>query len=284
MILSIFRKNRTIITFISLLLASIVLMIGGPLQVFVFLKVLLQAILFPFIFLAFSTFQFFSENTQNIRKIAYYRKQLMQAEQQMALQSQRLAELEELKLENKQLRDMLKNLEGISYERAVIANVVYKQPGNWSKGILVNKGNNYGLRRNDPVIGYNYSKNDVRKGIVGRVDQVWAFSSTIVPVIEKNATIIGVLSKQRLKGTLQGNSFLQDDLLRMKIYLKTATPIETGELVTTSSESLIYPRNIPIGTVVDIDYSNPRYSLLRVRPIINFNKIETVYIYSDRKK
>ena len=282
MIRRFFERHKNLVSFASLLLTSTVLMIGGPLKAFQYVKGLFQLILLPFVFMFSLSYNVIRTNIRNLNNLAYYQDRLKKTQLRLLEQAQQLAELNQLQAENQTLRRILQNVKKITYKRILVADVVYKKPNNWSVGITIDRGHVHGIKRDDPVIAFSFQEDKMQKGVVGRVDQVWPLTSTIVPIVEKNASIFGHLAQQKLKGEIRGIHYQRDRVLTMKIFSKEAVNIKQGEQVSTSSESTIYPPFLGIGHVLDFDLSNPRYILLRLKPVINFEKLETVYIYLQR--
>jgi rod shape-determining protein MreC len=62
-------------------------------------------------------------------------------------------------------------------------------------------------------------------------------------------------------------------------YIPKNIPVRIGELVITSGLSEIYPPELKIGVVVDIEESEGElFKKVQVTPAVNFNSIEEVFI------
>ncbi|MDP2187878.1 MAG: rod shape-determining protein MreC [Sphingobacteriaceae bacterium] len=122
------------------------------------------------------------------------------------------------------------------------AKVVNNTIGYRNNYITLNKGINAGIEPRMAVIGPN--------GIVGIVKDVSANFSTVISVLNKNARISAKLLKSETTGTIvwEGSNYRVAKLIEIPIHIEVAI----GDTVATSQYSNIFPENIFIGSVKDI--------------------------------
>ena len=62
-------------------------------------------------------------------------------------------------------------------------------------------------------------------------------------------------------------------------YIPNTVEIRPGDVLFTSGFSQIFPPNIKVGTVLQAEINNEQlFQTIRVRPSVNFNTLEEVYI------
>ena len=131
-----------------------------------------------------------------------------------------------------------------------------------------------------PVIAYQSGNS----GLVGKVIQVGAFTSLVMPVYNLNCTVSCRIQNTRDIGLVSGNGN-QDEPLKMSYVRKRVLEeLHYGDVVVTSGENNNYMKDIAVGTISKIsviDYN----SLLDIElsPIIDFSRLENVVVVNMRE-
>ena len=154
----------------------------------------------------------------------------------------------------------------------VAAQVIGTSGSELSRVLYLDKGAADGLRVDLPVM--------TPDGIVGKVRAVYPGVSphtAQVLVINDQTSGAGVILEQtRVRAVLRGttNGELQIGNLAADDRLKA------GDRVITSGGDGIFPRGLPVGTIASItpDPANAPYSLGRVKPSANLNRLEEVLV------
>ena len=183
-------------------------------------------------------------------------------------------ELIQLRRENEDLRELLE-ISGSTEYRQRAAEVIGNDPSSFFNAIVVDKGSIHGIGIDMPVVAYQ----DGFRGLVGRVISVGPITAQILPVFDANCYVTARLQNQRFTGLVQGSGdrFLP---LTMSYVPKSARDtISLGDLISSSGQSSIYPKDVYVGRVRGISAKSWEASLtLELSPIIDFSRLEYVFI------
>lgn len=142
--------------------------------------------------------------------------------------------------ENERLKDLLNFRKNIPYT-TVPAQVIGRDPTNWSNSLIVNKGLIQGVSRNKAVIS--------TRGLVGRVVEVGRYSSKIQLITDPNSKVGVLIQRNRHGGILVGRP---DGKCKM-IYIALDSDARPGDRVISAGFGGIYPKDILIGEIVRVD-------------------------------
>ena len=184
-------------------------------------------------------------------------------------------EVARLREENARLREAaqeatrLRGLLGFKDQpyHTVAARVIGRDPSHWFSTLLVDRGPADGVRRKDPVI--------TSGGLVGYVIET-SGSWARVLLIQDPRSAVGVLVGQsRDAGVAEGQG---RTVLRVK-YLSRDATIRPGEEVETAGLGEIYPRGLPVGTVVGVSRTEADlFQEALVRPAADLTHLEEMVI------
>ncbi|SHG88220.1 rod shape-determining protein MreC [Tepidibacter thalassicus] len=180
------------------------------------------------------------------------------------------------------LRDLKKSLNYISenYDKSYIsASVVSKNDGNWYTTFTVSAGKKDGVVKNSIVIS--------GEGLVGKIYEVSNnYSKAISLLNNKSAVSFEVLRKGEYTGVISQNLSI-DSSENFEGYLKgylfdIKYEVVPGDIIVTSGIG-IYPKGIPLGEVEKvIEDKNNLLKYIKVKPYVNFKKIDKVLIIRPR--
>ncbi len=191
------------------------------------------------------------------------------------------AELERLKLHNSELEsraaeaDRLGALLGFREAHAEVpmlaARVIGASADASSKTIYINRGENEGVRRNMGVI--------TPEGVVGKVIEVYRDTAQVLLLTDKDGGAGALLASSRTQGPVGG---VGEPLLLMK-YVSNDEQVPIGERVLTSGQDRIFPKDLPVGTVVETRPGNP-FKVIRVRPAARLDRLEEVLVLLSQQE
>ncbi len=207
----------------------------------------------------------------NIHDINTLQEELNISRQRLAELENTMADVEELRDDNERLRRILG--EKLEIDNVEYAQVVSKDPQNFFMTIVINKGSTSGIAIGMPVIGYSRGV----RAIVGKIIEVRANYSKVLPLTDKNLQIGAMLDISHNSGILMGQS-LSSTLCYLQ-FIDKSVDVEVGELVVTSGMGGVFPKGYAIGHVFNIEKKN--YGLFHdiyVEPIIDLSSLEEVYI------
>jgi rod shape-determining protein MreC len=192
------------------------------------------------------------ENRQLRDEVARLRQEVTQLQEQLGGAGRRDA-----------LEEFGKELAG----RAILADVIGRDPTNWYQSVLINRGQRDGIAVDMGVV--------VPDGVVGRVIKVMPKTAVVLLVSDRNSVVPGVTQQGREEGLIEGAGGGQ---LRMK-YVSTLAEVPIGELVITSGLAGTFPKALRIGTVGAIERMPDAISQqLLLTPAINLNRLEEVLV------
>jgi len=145
------------------------------------------------------------------------------------------------------------------------ARVIAASAGMASRTIEIDRGEQDGVRRNMAVI--------TPDGAVGKVIEVYGKTSQVLLLTDKDGGAGAMLVDTRTQGPVGGTG---EPTMQMK-YVATEENVTVGEKIVTSGMDKIFPRDIPIGTVMEVKPGNP-FKQIRVRPAAKLDRLETVIV------
>src|SRR5215831_9807995 len=185
-------------------------------------------------------------------------------------------ENDSLKLEITQLRgkaseaDRLAKLLNfkISQEHVpmVGARVIATSPDASSAVIYLDRGQRDGIRKNMGVI--------TPDGVVGKVIDTFSGTSQVLLVTDRDSGVGAMIEESRIQSPVKG---LGEPLLNMS-YVSNDDEVKIGERVVTSGMDRIFPRDLPVGTIVEVKPGSPPFKFIRVRPSAQIEKLEEVIV------
>lgn len=154
--------------------------------------------------------------------------------------------------------------------RAIGARVIGRDTSQWFAVIVVDRGSRDGVRRNDPVVA--------AEGLVGRVLTVSPTTSQVLLITDARSAVGVVLQQSREAGVIEG---LGQSTVRLK-YLSRSKEVPIGAVVITSGLTGLFPRGLPVGTVVSlVREQGAIYQEATVAPTVNLDHLEEVLILAE---
>jgi rod shape-determining protein MreC len=211
----------------------------------------------------------FFENVNDIRN-TYKGNKLLKArlEEYVALETQ----VQALKKENEQLRALLDKKESLRDFIPIQATVIGRNPDRWQETVIVNKGEQHGVKKDMAVI--------TPEGLVGKVQHASQFTSTVQllsALDQKNRISAYVQGNENVFGLIEGYDEKRRALLLKRIPYNAK--IKKKQKVLTSGLGGIFPKGLVIGEVIEV--VPDQYGLTKmvyVKPAANFYDIDDVII------
>jgi rod shape-determining protein MreC len=177
--------------------------------------------------------------------------------------------LQQEERDNRILRQLLGFKDANSHLDLLPARVIASPPdSNLANFIIIDKGTRDGLRVGMTVV-------DQSGFFVGQVSQLASNASKVMLMLNPSSTVGAVDLKTGAAGVVDGKYAARpelDDVL-------TSATLHPGDLVVTSGERNLFPRNIPVGRVVGVHHTNvDLFQTAEVQPSADFQNLEIVAV------
>lgn len=182
------------------------------------------------------------------------------------------AELSRLKLvesENIQLEALVGLQQDYSQYSTIGAKVIAKDPGNWFKSFIIDKGTNYGLEKNMVVMN--------EDGLVGKISECGYNYSKVVSIINDTDAVSAESLRTNDIGYVVAD-FTDDARCKIQ-YSDENADILAGDEIVTSHLSEIFPEGISIGHVsaLTVDaQTSMQYAI--IEPSVDFSNLKYVLV------
>ena len=172
--------------------------------------------------------------------------------------------------ENDRLRQFI-NWQKQAPWKLKLARVLSHDPANWWRTVQIDLGSRDGLRENLPVL--------TPDGLVGRISEVSLMRSKVVLIGDANCKVPAVVENvTRDKGVIIGSGPFDGSFVNLT-YLANNADLKAGQKVVTSDLSAIYPKGIPIGTIVDVQPAESGlYFQAEVKLTARLSSLEEVWV------
>jgi rod shape-determining protein MreC len=191
------------------------------------------------------------------------------------------AEIERLRIEQVRLSEdanqarRLQTLLGFKEQfvsQTLAAQVIGSSGSEQSRSIYIDKGWRDGIRPDMAVI--------TADGVVGKVLRVFgqkrieASTSEVLLINDQSSGVGAVLEKSRLQGILRGSA--AGEVVLEKVMADEQ--VQPGDRVLTSGGDQIFPKGLPVGTVVKSIPGSDLFLNIKVKPSANLSKLEEVLV------
>jgi len=226
----------------------------------------------PFQKLFHGTYKIVGQLWAGITELNYLREELDKTRQKLQSYEEVAQSLKEIKKENEELRKLLGYRERLPY-KAIPAEIIAKNPDNFFRVFIVNKGSSSGIKKFMPVVSYSNGE----KAVVGKIIEVRWNVSLVQPIIDSMSRIGVLLDQTRYVGLMSGHAPL-DQKLRID-YISMNAAFKAGESVLTSGDGGIFPKGLLVGKVESLtENRSAGYKQAIVTPAIDFGNLDQVLI------
>lgn len=262
------KKKPYLLVLVVVIILLAVFISFSPVRNLFGVRSFLQAVIYPFQFAAVSVWKGvagFPGAVGNLRNLS---KENAQLKNELKNIKPQLIALKGIEIENERLRSVLRFKQNSRYGfRLLSAQVIGRSPTPWFSILEINQGKQAGVKVDKPVI--------VKEGVVGRVIEVSKYTSKVMLLTDAGSTLAAADARSRDYGLVEGS---MGGRLSMK-YVSAGGDISAGDQIITSQISLIFPANLPIGTVTKASKGErDLFYHIEVKPTVDFSKLEEVFI------
>lgn len=162
---------------------------------------------------------------------------------QLALQSQRANQVEQLAQENNRLRQLLLLREKITTPTQA-AEVLYDAADTYTRKVIIDKGLVQGVEAGSPVLD--------ETGVLGQVTRVYPLVSEVTLVIDRDHAIPVLNTRTGARTVAYGDPLTQGGSLELR-FLGGNADVQAGDLLTTSGVDGVYPAGLPVASVSRVE-------------------------------
>lgn len=185
----------------------------------------------------------------------------------------------EIRKENERLREQL-GFATYMEEKNIPAQIIARDLDSAYSYITIDKGSVDGIKKNMPVVAFQNGN----QGLIGKIVQVGAFTSQIIPIYNIDSIISARIQNTRDLGLVNGKGSDSIPLSMQYIQKRVFDQLSIGDIVVTSGENGNYMRDIPIGSISKITILDYNSSLsIDLTPIIDFSRLETVIVVNQKE-
>ena len=176
--------------------------------------------------------------------------------------------------ENERLRELVGIAQRNREFEYDLAEVISRNPGEWSSVLSIDKGEGAGIETGDLVI--------TAEGMVGYISAVGVNYSEVTTVLDPEMQAGALLTRTRETAIAEGDyTLLGEGRLRLS-YLSKDADVVIGDTVETSGRGGVFPKGIMIGTVESILVEEDGMSNYAViRPFVDVETVTHVFIIKD---
>ena len=170
----------------------------------------------------------------------------------------------------RRLRSLLAYSEQFEFETSMAQTIMLDTAGRF-KSIIIDRGSADGVQVNDVIANAN--------GLVGRVVLTTNDLAKVQLVTDTNCSVGSLVERTRRQGVIRG---LGGNAIQLQD-IPALADIQVGDRVLTAGIDGVFPRGIPIGTVVRAEPGQSLFKTVTVRPAVDFGTIEEVIVIHTRK-
>lgn len=151
------------------------------------------------------------------------------------------------------------------FEKIAKAYIIKMDTPSFSSKLIVSAGSSKGIKENQVCI--------TPLGLVGKIYKVEYFNSYLIPIVNMESVVSGVIERTGVHGVIRGDG---TGFLQFK-YLPPYSDVKENDLVYTDCWDLIYPYGIEIGKVTEVKRQAEEL-YVKITPSVDFSKLSVVYI------
>jgi rod shape-determining protein MreC len=166
-----------------------------------------------------------------------------QSEKKLTLDSLKQQKVEQLQIENDQLRKLLDLRPQLKVSVQAVQ-VLYETPDPYSQRLVVDKGDTSGIAAGSPVID--------DAGVLGQVTRVYPWVSEVTLLTDRDQSIPVMNARTGERQVAFGNQGHPDGALELR-FVPPGADVQVGDLLTTSGIDGVYPAGLHVATVSHIE-------------------------------
>jgi len=156
--------------------------------------------------------------------------------------------------------------------QTVAAQVIGSSGSEQSRSVYIDKGARDGIKPDMAVI--------TADGIVGKVLRVFNRTSQVLLINDQTSGVGALLAKSRLQGVLRGTP--SGEVVLEKVM--SDETVQPGEAILTSGGDQIFPKGLPVGTVISSSPGQDLFLNIRVKPATSLSRLDEVLVVTQQEE
>lgn len=213
----------------------------------------------------------FSEGFGYFGNIKTIRKENETLKKEIADLKYKMLEIPMIEKENETLKVKLGIKERYNHFQLEYADVVIRDYNSWNETFEINKGKNQGIKEKQTVV--------IEQGLVGYISSVADNTSTVTTILDPTAAVSIEIASINKVALVKGDFELKKTGELKLVYIPIDTEVSISETVYTSGIGGVYPKGIPVGTIIKVVNKKneiDRYAV--VKPVENIANVKSVAI------
>lgn len=195
------------------------------------------------------------------------RKRNQELEEEVGRLRDRIAQLQDVEIENGRLRQGLE-FQQQTQQKLVSAHIIAHDASSEYFGLRIDKGTEDGVRQGMGVVSHH--------GVVGRVHRVTKHFADVLTLIDPTSNIDGIIQRSRARGVVTGQN--KQLTCRMK-YIDRLDDVQLGDKVVSTGFGGIYPKGLLVGEVTAvIPSSSGILQTVTVKAAVDIYRLEEVFV------
>lgn len=143
------------------------------------------------------------------------------------------------------------------------------------KSFTIDKGSADGILVNCPVV--------TSEGLVGITVEVSKHVSTVRTILSPDLSVAAVASSSNAdQGIIEGNVISSENGQTKLIHVPKKNKLKRGDLMITAGNSGLFPKDYPIGTILEIGFDSNGLSVCAdIQPCVDVNRLTSVIAITD---
>jgi rod shape-determining protein MreC len=223
---------------------SVLLMFGDKqLQFTKPIRAGLSTIIMPVQWLVLQPGQLASSVADYFENLEQAQKNLQAAQLKSLQQSARSQQVDQLLIENQNLRQLL-DLKTTVATPSQVAEVLFDVPDPYNQRIVIDKGQTKEVALGSPVIDAG--------GVVGQVTRVYPLTAEVTLLTDRDQSIPVMNSRTGARNISSGSLLAGVPLIELK-FVPASADVKEGDLLTTSGIDGVYPAGLQVGRISHIE-------------------------------
>ena len=166
------------------------------------------------------------------------------ADARLAAQSEKVARVDQLRVENDRLRALL-DLRPAIQTRSTAAEVMYEAADPFSRKVFIDRGQTQGVVLGAPVIN--------EAGVLGQVTRLYPLTSEVTLLTDKDAAIPVLNARTRHRSVAFGGTQIAGAGAMELRFMSGNADVQAGDILVTSGIDGVYPPGLPVARVVTVE-------------------------------